>query len=159
MINLGHGNGAEGKHVSAFDAVKATTDCAFSQQIELELPAFAEPLPPGLCLKDYKRLQDDRATEVQQVPILKYVFEYYSRHIHWQIPVVDVNRLHGLLDPSQATRISLPLLHAITITTIPHLSPELLLRAGFNSPTTASAILGRKVKVRFKDRSISGMKF
>jgi hypothetical protein len=141
--------GAETKQISESHAVESKPTDSLFQQFKVKLTVPEQLLPLGLRLEDHDLVQSTQAEGFPPVQFLKEVFQQFNRHVYWQIPVVDIENLISLLCQSREVTISPLLLHAITITTIPHLSQEILLSAGFNSHSAAGTALRRKVKVCF----------
>jgi hypothetical protein len=139
--------GAETPQISGSHAVECKQTDALFRHFKAKLAVPEQLLPLGLRLEDHELVQTAQAEGFPPANFLKEVFQQFSRHVHWQVPVVDIDNLISLLCTSREITISPLLLHAITITTIPHLSSETLQSAGFKSHSAAGATLRRKVKV------------
>lgn len=123
--------------------------CFEPRQPRFEVVHFVKPLSVSLTAIDYRLLCVVNAFQAPKTSVLQDIFQTFHDLVYWDVPVI-VPRVPETIqqqDQPHKLNISIILLHAITLTTIPYLSVKTLQDAGYNSYQEARTALCNKVKV------------
>jgi AraC-like DNA-binding protein len=127
-------------------------ECAHSASVSesnMALPYFIRPFLTSHGPEELALLHRAKVFDVPAIPVLWHIFERYARRVYWEIPVFSFIKFAALLQPHRTRdfRISLPLLHSITLAAIPYLNEKAIETIGFPSRSIASNEIRKKVHV------------